>query len=74
MPDPDGLDVHDVRMSHTPVYDNNGRMQNNTVVTYQVGDHGPFHLVYGPGAATPAQVNGDIDRHVADLRAIVKRP
>ena len=74
MADQNGLDVHDISMSHAPVFDRNGRMSNNTVVTYHVGDHGPFNLTYAPGEATPAKVNADIDKHVADIRAITVRP
>lgn len=74
MPDPQGLDVHDLAISHAPTFDRNGRMTNNTVVSYMVGTHGPFNLTYGPDQATPDRVNADIAKHVADIRAIVVRP
>ena len=74
MPDPNGLDVHDIVIANSPTFDRAGRMVNNTVVTFGIGDHGPFTLVYGPGEATPDRVNADIAAHVRDIRAVVVRP
>jgi cytochrome oxidase Cu insertion factor (SCO1/SenC/PrrC family) len=74
MPDPNGLDVHDIQVAHVPSFDQNGKPLNHTVVTYHVGPHGPFVHTYKSGEVTPDQVNGDINKQVADLRAIVVRP
>lgn len=74
MPDPQGLDVHDVLVSSVPSFDSNGRPVSSIVVTYSVGPHGPFPLVYSGPRPTPEQVNADIDKHVAEIRAIVMRP
>lgn len=74
MPDPNGLDVHDIRIAHVPSFDRDGKQINNTVVTYSVGDQGPFYLTYASADATPDRVNADIAKQVQDLRAIVVRP
>lgn len=74
MPDPNGLDVHDMQVAHVPSWDKDGKQINNTVVTFHVGPHGPFVHTYPSGQATPDQVNGAIAKQVADLRAIVVRP
>lgn len=72
MPDPDGLDVHEVVVAHAPAFDQSGKMTHNTLVSYRVGPHGLFHLVYPPGQATPDKVNADIDKQVQEVRAIVR--
>ena len=74
MPDPNGLDIHDVLIAHSPTFDRNGQMQTNTTITYSVGSHGPFHLLYGPGQMTADKVNADMAKQVQELRAIVVRP
>lgn len=73
MPDPNGLDVHHVLAKHLQTFDSTGKPVSNTQVDFQVGEHGPFHLFYPTGEVKPDQVNGDIDKHVQNLRAIVNR-
>jgi hypothetical protein len=43
---------------------------NNKVVTYTVGNHGPFTLTYRAGDYTQERVETDIQREVDTLRAI----
>jgi hypothetical protein len=74
MPDPNGLDVHDIHVAHVPSFDRDGKQINNTVVTFSVGTHGPFMKTYPSGDVKPDVVNGDIAKQVAELRAIVVRP
>jgi hypothetical protein len=74
MADPQGLDVHDIMMTSNPTFDNRGQMMSNTMVSFMVGNHGPFTLTYGPGEFTPDRANGDIEKQVRDIRAVVMRP
>jgi hypothetical protein len=43
---------------------------NSKVVTYMVGDNGPFTLYYAPGAYSQDAVQADIKKEVDTLRAI----
>lgn len=43
---------------------------NNKVVTYTVGNHGPFTLTYRAGDYTQERVETDIQREVDTLRGI----
>lgn len=70
MPDPQGLDVHDLVIAHNPVFDAQGRRTNQTQVTYSIGPHGPFVLTYDAGQATAEQIKGDIDRQIGMIRAL----
>jgi hypothetical protein len=74
MADPQGLDVHDMQIAHVPSFDRNGNPQRTTLITYHVGPHGPFMRTYQSADVSAEQVNGDINKHVAELRAIVARP
>lgn len=46
------------------------RSNNQKLVTYMVGNHGPFTLSYAVADYTPEQVNQDIQREVDTLRGI----
>lgn len=43
---------------------------NTKVVTYMVGDNGPFTLYYPAGTYTPETVQADIQKEVDTLRAL----
>ena len=55
----------------TPTLTNTGRTAMTTVVTYSVGAHGPFTMVY-PGVANSAQISKDITAKVNELRALTE--
>jgi hypothetical protein len=65
-----GLNIHDVRVSQTAQYSPTGQVQQVTVVTYWVGDHGPFTSTYGPGEGTSEKITSDMNHQVAELRRI----
>jgi hypothetical protein len=44
--------------------------RNNKVVTFTVGDHGPFTLTYKAGEYTQDRVQQDIQQEVDTLRGI----
>jgi len=71
MADPQGLDVHDVMMSHQPQFTRTGGVRQMTVVTYYVGDHGPFMLSYNQGDDSADRITSDINHQEAELRRIV---
>lgn len=43
---------------------------NNKIVTYMVGNHGPFTLTYRAGDYTQERVQQDIQREVDTLRGL----
>jgi len=45
-----------------------GRPQ--TVVTFYVGKHGPFRLVYPQGQGTSDKINSDIQHKIVELRRV----
>lgn len=47
--------------------------QSNTIVTFFVGSHGPFRLVYKKDQATSTKINADIEHQVVELRRITER-
>jgi hypothetical protein len=74
MPDPNGLDVHDIQIAHVPSFDKDGKTLHNTVVTFHVGQHGPFVHTYQGAQPAADKVNADIDKQVQSVRSIVVRP
>jgi len=71
MPDPQGLDLHDVMISQTPQFDRGGRLQHVTVVTYYVGDHGPFTDSFSADDDTPEKITSAMNTRVANLRRVL---
>lgn len=70
--DANQLKINSVNVSTTQTFDNSMRAQPVRVVTFYVDRHGPFELRYAPPAeATPERVRADMDKQVADLRALV---
>jgi hypothetical protein len=72
MPDPQGLDVHDMVMSNQPQFTRTGGVRQVTVVTYYVGDHGPFTLTYNQGDDNAERITSDIQHQVAEMRRIMQ--
>jgi hypothetical protein len=60
--------VHDVAISNQPQFNRAGVPTTVQVVTFWIGDHGPFQLTYAAGQGTPDKVRSDIASQVADLR------
>jgi len=71
MPDPQGLELHDVMISQTPQFDRGGRLQHVTVVTYYVGDHGPFTDSFSADDDTPEKITSAMNTRVANLRRVL---
>jgi hypothetical protein len=42
MPDPQGLDVHDIQVNHQTVIGAANVPQKSIIFTYSIGTHGPF--------------------------------
>lgn len=60
-------EVNGVRVRQSPQLSNAGQVTTMTIVTFSVGNHGPFTLVYPIGTATPAQISQDITARVNAL-------
>lgn len=64
-----------VSVKDSPGFDISTLMaRNNKVVTYMVGDHGPFTLTYRAGEYNQAQVEQDIQVEVDTLRGLGALP
>lgn len=63
--------IQSIRQS--PQLGANGRVQTYTLVTYMVGDNGPFVLAYAPGFATQAQITKDITTQVQLIQALMQQ-
>ena len=71
MNDPQGLDVKNVSVTmRTVANPKTGQAQRVHVVTYNVGDHGPFENQYPPDGFSAPEVKKDIAAMVAHLRDI----
>jgi hypothetical protein len=73
MPDPDGLDVHDVTVRDDVDFRPGSFGAPLTKVTFSVGTHGPFQLTYPKDQATDVRINSDIETQVRMLRNVIKR-
>ena len=75
MPDPSGLDVHSIQVTTTmQANPQTGAAQRVHVVTYKVGDHGPFVDQYPPGTFTADGIKNGIAQTVATLRGVLSPP
>ena len=72
MPDPQGLDVHDIQQTEQTVFLADGSTVRMTLVRFSIGKHGPFTLSFEPGAATADAVRAAIQSKQADLRRILE--
>jgi hypothetical protein len=57
----DPLNVNSVKIQDGTRFLSTGGTQKVTTVTYWLGRHGPFELVYPQGTATAVQINTDIN-------------
>jgi Na+/H+-translocating membrane pyrophosphatase len=61
--------VRDLLVRETPTLTASGRTAMTTTVSFSVGAHGPFTIVY-PGLANSAQIGEDVRNKVNELWAL----
>lgn len=64
--------VKDVLVRPTPIIGPNGQVTRETTVTFGVGPHGSFTLVYPGAAPDPAKITADIKAQVDQLRQLAQ--
>lgn len=64
------LNVHDIGVSDTTTFGPGANAIPKRKVTYFIGNHGPFELLYDKADATAARIKSDIQAHVAELQDI----
>lgn len=64
----DPFTIHDVKQSDQPVFAPNGTVQLMRVVTYYVGDNGPFRIQLPKEQATGDVINAAMNQEVILLR------
>ena len=62
--------VTQVSIRTSPQLNANGRVSTNTIVSFYVGQHGPFSLIYPPNMSTPDQITKDITSKVNEIRTL----
>ena len=67
----DPLNVNSVKVQDGTRFLANGSSQRVTTVTYWLGTHGPFELVYPLGTATGVQINNDITARKNELSQVL---
>lgn len=71
MADPDGLDVNNLRITaRTQAPPGGGAPVRYNVVTYNVGQHGPFEHLFAPKDFTAANVKQAITAQTQAIREI----
>jgi len=75
MPDPSGLDAHSIKVTTTTQANlKTGAAERIHVVTYMVGEHGPFVDQYPPGTFTADGIKNGIASTIATLRGVLSPP
>ena len=75
MPDPSGLDVHSIKVTTTTQANpRTGAAERIHVVTYMVGEHGPFVDQYPPGTFGADGIKAGIAATVKTLRELMQPP
>ena len=64
----DEYQIHDVNQADQPSFGPTGTVQLMRVVTFYVGSHGPFRLVYPKDQGTADRINADMNQEVVLLR------
>jgi hypothetical protein len=64
--------VTGIRIRETPRLDANGNPFTATLVSFLVGQNGPFTLMFAPGQATPDAVTAAINAFVNNIMAMVQ--
>jgi hypothetical protein len=62
--------VNGVRIRETPRLDANGNPFTATLVTFLVGQNGPFTLMFAPGQGTPEAISSAITAFVNNVMAL----
>jgi hypothetical protein len=62
--------VNGVRLRETPRLDANGNPFTATLVSFLVGQHGPFTLMFAPGQGTPDAISAAIIQFVNNVMAL----
>lgn len=65
------LEVHDVVVRQQPTFSQGGAIGQQVVVSYMVGDHGPFTLTYSPQEFTPEAARSAMDHQAVQLRRLL---
>jgi hypothetical protein len=65
----DPFTIHDVKQSDQPVFSPNGTIQLMRVITYYVGEHGPFRIQLPKDEATGDVINAQMNQEVVLLRS-----
>lgn len=69
-PATDKYNVHDITIADKPIFDARGNVQNQRVVQYWIGSHGPFTVQGKPEDLTTAKLKAYIEQHQSDLRGL----
>jgi hypothetical protein len=69
-PSLDPLVINSVKVQDGTRFLANGGVQKVTTVTYWLGRHGPFELVYPQGQVSAVQINSDIQQRKNDLAQV----
>jgi hypothetical protein len=70
MPDQPNFNVHDINVRHQTTPDGKGGFGTTKIVTFSVGEHGPFQKTYSEADGTSARIKSDIQAQVAELQDI----
>lgn len=70
MPDQPNFNVHSINVRHQSTPDGKGGFATTKMVTFSVGDHGPFTKTYSEADGTSARIKSDIQAQVAELQDI----
>lgn len=65
------LEIHDVIVRSQPTFSAGGAIGQQVLVTYYVGDHGPFTLQYSPQMFTPEIARADMEHQQVQLRRLL---
>ena len=65
------LKPKDISQSERPYYDANGRLSRTVILTFFVGDHGPFIRQFTADEATPEKLRTVIQDKVSELRQLL---
>lgn len=63
------LQARGVQVRHVPRFTNSGVIQ-DTVVSFYVGDHGPFTLTYERQDPPAGTIRADIQARIRELRSL----
>jgi hypothetical protein len=68
----DPLQPRDFTIRHTMQPNTRGQFEQHTIVTFYLGDHGPFTFDYPPGKYTSDAVRADVVHQITELRRITQ--